>query len=138
MRKIFTLSVCLSAMVGVFSCSKVEVLLTPDPIDVLTGGNAKGWVFVNSKTNGKSDMEACDNDNVVTYTKATSKALTEVGAKKCDPDDTNATSTFKLSNDGKTLTLDTFTFTVVKLTDTELELKTDLFGDTGEFFFRAK
>ena len=138
MRKIITLSICLSAMVGVLSCSKIEVLLAPDPIDILTGGSAKSWLLVNSKTNGKSDIDACDMDNVVTYTKATSKALTEIGAKKCDPDDSNATSTFKLSDDGKTLTLDTFPFTVVKLTDTELELKTNLFGDTGEFFFKAK
>jgi hypothetical protein len=137
MRKILTLSFCLASMVVVFSCSKIDELLTP-PIDILTGGSSKSWLLVNTKTNGKDDMEACYADDVTTFTKATSKALNEVGAKKCNSLDANSTSDFKLSDDGKTLTIDGIPSTVTKLTATELEFKTSLFGDTGEFFFKAK
>lgn len=138
MRKIITLSACFGTMVAIFSCSKIEEILATQPIDILTGGSAKSWLLVNTKTNGKNDMETCYADDVTTFTKATSKALNEVGTKKCTSLDVNTTSDFKLSDDGKTLTIDGIPSTVTKLTTTELEFKTVLFGDTGEFFMKAK
>lgn len=137
MRKIFTLSLYFIATAAFFSCSKDEP--TPaTPIDILTGGSSKSWLTVSVKENGVNALESCDTDNITTFTKATSKVLTEVGAKKCDASDTNSTSDFKLSADGKTITLDGLSFTVTKLTANELEFKGVLFGDTAEFALKAK
>lgn|GEM_PF-4770755 len=80
----------------------------------------------------------CDTDNVFTFTKATSKILYETGAKKCTAGEKDDISDFKLSEDGKIMTLDGFDFTVVKLTATELEFKVTLFGETLEHTMKAK
>ena len=137
MRKILTLSLYLMATVAFFSCSVAEP--TPaTPIDMLTGGSSKSWLLTNVKADGVKDFEDCDSDNAVTFTKATSKALLEVGAKKCSSSDANETNDFKLSSDGKKLTFSGFEFTVVKLTATELELKATMFGGTYEQFMKAK
>ena len=137
MRKIFTSSVYFIVTIAIFSCGKNEPAPTA-PIDILTGGTSKSWLLINVKSNGVNDIEPCETDNVFTFTKATSKALIDVGAKKCSTSDVNETNDFKLSEDGKILTLSGFGFTVVKLTDAELELKITVFGSTSESFLKAK
>ena len=137
MRRLLTTSLAFFLIVALFSCSKSDVAAT-SPIDLLTNGSSKSWLIINAKTNGTKDFASCEDDDVITFTKSTLKALNEVGAKKCSTSDVNTTSTFQLSEDGKILTLDGFGFTVVKLTATELELKITVFGSTSESFFKAK
>jgi hypothetical protein len=137
MRKIFTLSLYFIATAVFFSCSKDEP--TPStPIDILTGGASKSWLIASLKVGGVNELEPCEADDVYTFTKATSKLLIEVGAKKCFTSETNETSDFKLSADGNTITLGGFSHTITKLTATELEYKITAFGQTAEYVLKAK
>ena len=138
MLKFTKIFVYLFVFCAVLSCGTKTVEPEAAPIDILTGGSSKAWIATNYKSNGVVDFESCENDDVITFNKSTMKATTDVGAKKCFTGETGSSSTFTMSADGKTLSLDGFGFTVVKLTNTELELRIELFGSKEELFFKAK
>lgn len=127
------------AMVFLLSnCKTTDTAPAKTPIDLLTGGTQKIWLSTGSKLDSKSDFADCSKDDETTFVKSTLKATYNTGTKKCDASDVSSTAVFELSSDGKILTLDGFGFTVVSLTDKNLDLKITIFGSTIEQSYQAK
>ncbi len=86
------------------SCSKKEEKTSPlTPKEILT---SKSWKITSTKVNGVEMLQDCEKDDVLTF--LTNGTYTyNVGTNKCDANDTNYTGTWTISDDGKTMTLDT-------------------------------
>jgi hypothetical protein len=100
----------------VSSCKKDE---TKTKKEMLT---AKSWKMSSIKINGVAGViEDCEKDDIITIA-ANGTTSSNRGAIKCDPNETNSTGTWTLSDDEKYLTVDGSTFTIIELTGSKLVL----------------
>lgn len=98
-----------------FSCSKKSDDPTLTPAQILT---SHAWKLSSTTIMGvNSPLDECEKDNFVTFSN-TGVATMDEGVTKCDSEDPQTdVTTYSLSSDAKTLTLDGDVFTVVTLND---------------------
>lgn len=106
------------------SCKKDEATVNTKN-EILT---AHSWKIFSSKVNGVSDMENCENDNVLTFF-ANNTHTYSPGSIKCDPQETMISGTWILSGDGIYLSItengnngdnNEYTATIIELTQSKL------------------
>ena len=80
---------------------------------------SKPWKKLSSKTNGKADViKDCELDDLITYA-ADGTYTADRGAIKCSSGETNFTSTWSLSADEKSLTVNGTTVNIIELTESK-------------------
>ncbi|MES2798068.1 MAG: hypothetical protein V4683_19020 [Bacteroidota bacterium] len=104
------------------SCKKNEPVDNSSPLEKLTSGTSKSWKYLESKTEGKSDLGPCNNDDRLIFNVLTSKLLIDRGTVKCFVSEENKEFTFGISADGKVLSIDQESYDVLSFTKKMMKL----------------
>lgn len=95
---------------------------------LITGGGAKGWLFVSAKKDNVETLENCQKDNLYVY-KTDKSLIVDEGATKCaanDPQAVAATWSFNAAEDSVSYNLagSIEKYKIVVLTDKDMQLNT--------------
>ncbi len=95
---------------------------------LITGGGAKGWLFVSAKKDNTETLENCQKDNLYVY-KTDKSLIVDEGATKCaanDPQAVAATWSFNAAEDSVSYNLagSIEKYKIVVLTDKDMQLNT--------------
>ena len=91
----------------VSSCKKEEANLMLKEMLI-----KKSWKFSSMKINGLETIQDCNNDDIMTF-EENGTYLSTCGAVTCSAGETNTSGTWALSNNGKSITIGSTSYSIV-------------------------
>ncbi len=130
-QSVLVIAVITALLIG--SCKKDKennnsTVNVSEKTKLITGGGAKGWLFVSAKKDNVETLENCQKDNLYVY-KTDKSLIVDEGATKCaanDPQVIAATWSFNTAEDSVSYNLagSIEKYKIVVLTEKDMQLNT--------------